>query len=325
MVRGLVNALGRPGRRHSEAANTEARERGAPAEANIIQRVRITALAENTVLGGGLLGEHGLSLLIEADGRRVLFDTGQGKVWLRNARRLGVDRQELDAVVLSHGHYDHTGGLAQVLAHARAAPVFLHPAAIQPKYARMEEPPHRRIGLPGSSLRALRAHAAGVVWSQGPVEVCPGLHVTGEIPRRTGFEDAGGPFFLDQECTRPDPLQDDQALWVASRAGLVVVLGCAHAGVINTLRHVARLAGKRQVHAVLGGMHLGRASAERIERTIQALEEFRVQVVAPCHCSGWEAVTRLRHRCGARVREFVTGSALEFGQPSSATDQGASA
>jgi 7,8-dihydropterin-6-yl-methyl-4-(beta-D-ribofuranosyl)aminobenzene 5'-phosphate synthase len=279
----------------------------------VIRRLRITTLADDTAGEPGLLAEHGLCVLLDADGHRVLFDAGQGRVLLANAWRLGVDLRQVEAMVLSHGHYDHTGGLALALAHASRPGVYLHPAALEKKYAREDQPPHRSIGIPGLTAREIEAQSRCVVWTRGPAEVLPGIHVTGEIPRHTDFEDVGGPFFLDEECRRPDPLIDDQALYVDSIAGLVVVLGCAHAGVVNTLEYVSRLTGRSEVHAVLGGMHLLRAPSDRVDKTLRALERFHVQAIAPCHCTGSAAVARFQRALGSRVVDCRTGSRFQFG------------
>jgi 7,8-dihydropterin-6-yl-methyl-4-(beta-D-ribofuranosyl)aminobenzene 5'-phosphate synthase len=275
-------------------------------------KLEVVVLAENTARGAGLLGEHGLAFWINADGRKLLFDTGHGKVLQENARQLGIPLGGIEAVALSHGHYDHTGGLHVVFERARQAMVFLHPAGLRKKYARRDKPPHRSIGIPSPDEQAVRHRARNLIWTTQPTEIVPGVHVTGEIPRLTNFEDVGGPFYLDPTCTQPDPLADDQALYVESAAGIVVLLGCAHAGVVNTLEHVSRITGRKRVHAVLGGMHLLRASRSRIEATGDALERFKVRVVALGHCTGPAAVAYLWNRFPSRVAECATGSRFVF-------------
>jgi 7,8-dihydropterin-6-yl-methyl-4-(beta-D-ribofuranosyl)aminobenzene 5'-phosphate synthase len=143
-------------------------------------------------------------------------------------------------------------------------------------------------------------------------DIVPGVWVTGEIPRITNFEEVGGPFYLDRACTQPDPLADDQALYVESAKGIVVLLGCAHAGVVNTLEYVSRITGRKRIYAVLGGMHLLRASRRRIEATGDALERFKVRVIAPGHCTGAAAVACLWNRFPSRVKECSTGSRFVF-------------
>jgi 7,8-dihydropterin-6-yl-methyl-4-(beta-D-ribofuranosyl)aminobenzene 5'-phosphate synthase len=288
------------------------REPDQPAQATTGRRLEVVVLAENTVRGTGLLGEHGLAFWIDADGRSLLFDTGQGKVLQENARQLGIHFGGVEAVALSHGHYDHSGGLHVALQRARRAKVYLHPAALHEKYSRRDAPPHRSIGIPRSDERAVQTGGRNVIWTKQPFEIVPGVHVTGEIPRITNFEDVGGPFYLDRACTQPDLLADDQALYVESAAGMVVLLGCAHAGVVNTLEYVSRIAGRKRIHAVLGGMHLLRAPRRRIESTGDALERFKVRVIAPGHCTGAAAVAYLWNRFPSRVTECATGSRFVF-------------
>ncbi len=275
-------------------------------------KLEIVVLAENTVRKAGLLAEHGLAFLINMEGRSLLFDTGQGKVLGENARQLGIRLGEIEAVAVSHGHYDHTGGLHTALARAWGAKVYLHPAALHAKYSRQQTPPHRSIGIPRDDKLAIQNPIRNVAWTAQPFEIVPGVCVTGEIPRGTSFEDVGGPFFLDRACTRPDPLADDQALYIESAKGLVVLLGCGHAGVVNTLEYVSHITGKKRIHAVLGGMHLLKASRWRIEATGDGLERFKVRVIALGHCTGSVAAAYFWNRFPSRTVECATGSRFVF-------------
>jgi 7,8-dihydropterin-6-yl-methyl-4-(beta-D-ribofuranosyl)aminobenzene 5'-phosphate synthase len=276
----------------------------------MIADLRITVLAENTVRRTGLLAEHGLALWIEADGRRVLFDTGQGNALGHNATQLGVPLDAAEFIVISHGHYDHTGGLETALDANDRASICLHPGALEAKFAKEKSPPHRGIGIPRVHRQVLRQGAQRLLWTCEPTTLFDGVHLTGEIPRRNDFEDTGGPFYRDEACSEPDPLVDDQALYIETPAGLVVVVGCAHAGVVNTLDYVAGLTGRDRMYAVLGGMHLGRATPRRLEETLAALKRYGVAQVGTAHCTGMHAASYLWSGLSGGCSECSVGSVI---------------
>jgi 7,8-dihydropterin-6-yl-methyl-4-(beta-D-ribofuranosyl)aminobenzene 5'-phosphate synthase len=279
----------------------------------LIHDLRITMLAENTAGGRDLLAEHGLAYWIEADGRKILFDTGQGLALEHNAKRLGVELESAQAAALSHGHYDHAGGLARALPHFRNADLYVHPAAFDPKFVRAQDGTARPVSSSIRNLDEIRPHLGGVHLTEEPTAICDGVWMTGQIPRRNPFEDTGGPFFCDQACSVPDPLLDDQALYINSIKGLIVLLGCAHSGLVNTLEYVAKLADAGAIHAVLGGMHLVHASYERIAKSEEALQRYDVQLIGPAHCTGRKAVTELCLRFPGRCVECYTGTRFLFG------------
>jgi len=275
--------------------------------------VRITVLVENRTAAAGLRPEHGLSFWIECDGRRILFDTGAGGALGHNAAQLGVELSTADAIVLSHGHYDHTGGLAAALAAAPGAEVVAHPHALLTRYSLHPGKPPRPVGIPAESEAVFGAlPVAQVTWSTGPLALSETVHVTGPIPRLTEYEDVGGPFFLDADGRVPDPLADDQALWIDTPQGLVVCLGCGHAGVVNTLDYVRELSGDDRLVAVLGGFHLLQAGAERLARTVEALQALQPRLLAPSHCTGEHAVERLREVFGTHLASGEAGTVLEW-------------
>jgi 7,8-dihydropterin-6-yl-methyl-4-(beta-D-ribofuranosyl)aminobenzene 5'-phosphate synthase len=274
--------------------------------------MRITVLIENTVGRHGLLAELGLAFWIDLGARRILFDTGQSVgVLTANAQRLGIDPASADAVLLSHGHYDHSGGLAAVLPKTRTMPVYAHPAALEPRFVRDPDGGSHPVGMPEASRSALRRHAR-LVAVTSPVDLGSGLSLTGPVPRITAFEDTGGPFFTDPDGRQPDPLLDDQSAFLETPEGLVVLLGCAHAGIINTLLFIRTLRPETPFRAVLGGMHLRNATQPRLEKTVAALRELAIGRLHPLHCIGFPAAARLWNDFPGRVATCPVGTTFDL-------------
>ena len=271
--------------------------------------MRVTIIIENTTIREDLAAEHGLSMLVETDNGTVLFDAGQTEAAAENLRILGCNDKAPDAVVISHGHYDHTGGLPAVLKIFEALPVHLHPDAFQPRWSIRPGTDPRQIGIPWN--RSELEPIARLHESREPGEVVPGVFTTGEVPRMTDFEDVGGPFFLDESGTSPDPLHDDMSLIVEKKDGLVILLGCAHSGVVNILEHVSTMFPGKPVQVVAGGMHLVAASSERISRTEEYLDQQNIKLIMPGHCTGDEAISRLTARF-APNRRISGGMVLDF-------------
>ncbi len=275
--------------------------------------ITVTVLVDDKALGN-LISEHGLAMWIERSGHKLLFDTGQSNAVKKNAQVLGVNLQKTDAIVLSHGHYDHTGGFQAVLDNVYHVDVYLHPQAVNSKYACYNDKPSRYIGMPPLIAQNLNESnkVKNIIWTEKPMDINPGFTVTGPIPRLTDFEDVGGSFFLDVDGKRRDALVDDQALFFESGEGLVVVVGCAHSGIVNTLDYISQLTGKKQIHTVLGGIHLNSASSERITCTINAFGSYKVQQIGLNHCTGDNAVARFKEVFEDKCFSCSAGAQLEF-------------
>jgi 7,8-dihydropterin-6-yl-methyl-4-(beta-D-ribofuranosyl)aminobenzene 5'-phosphate synthase len=161
----------------------------------------------------------------------------------------------------------------------------------------------------------LKKHTADLTWTNRTAAVTEEIFITGSIPRVTDFEDTGGDFFLDEPCLEADPIVDDQAVFFDTRDGTVVLLGCGHAGVVNTLNHIQKQTGGRPIHAVLGGMHLINASQDRLTRTMDALRGLDVNVLAPAHCTGARAQARMGTEFPDRWDPSTVGRRFEFPTP----------
>jgi len=273
----------------------------------------ITTLVENNIAQGGkaLLAEHGLSFYIEAGDRKILFDTGQGLAISNNARVLGIDLNRIDAVVLSHGHYDHSGGLRSILDCNKNFTLYGHPAVFSPK-VKEHHANFKYIGIP---IEKYDIESSGIPLKLGKksVEIAPGVITSGEIALENDFEDVEPMFFIKTDiAVVPDTLADDQCLILDTAKGAVVLLGCSHRGVINTLRHVARLKGTAKIHAILGGLHLGKASDGKLAKIIDHLREFKLEMIGVGHCTGPRAFLALANEFKDRVFLNTVGKAIEF-------------
>jgi len=255
--------------------------------------IKITTLSENTA-NPGLIGEWGLSILIEADGMRILFDTGQSFSVTHNARVLRIDLSGIDKLVLSHGHFDHTGGLRDVLDQNAGIDIIAHPDVLKAKFAGRNET-QVSIGIP-FSRQELEDLGARFHLTRKPLWITDNILTSGEIPMINDYEDVDSAMFVkDNGSLKPDPLLDDLALAIRTELGLAVILGCAHRGMINTIRHLQLVAGEDRVYCVIGGTHLLRASQERLSRTVADLRETGIQRLGVSHCTGFEASCRLAH------------------------------
>jgi 7,8-dihydropterin-6-yl-methyl-4-(beta-D-ribofuranosyl)aminobenzene 5'-phosphate synthase len=257
------------------------------------RELNVTIVVENTAQGIGLIAEHGLAYWLEWDGQTILFDSGQGAALKSNLQRMEFRPDRIDTIVLSHGHFDHSAGLADALERDQPVRVILHPDALEQKYAKNRDGTSLEIGMPFPARKALHKPTVELQTSDGPSQIADGLMTTGTVPMVNDFEKPSSRFFADEACSIPDHLPDDQSMFFEADEGTVVLLGCAHSGVINTLLHVSHLTEERPIQAVIGGMHLVDASQDRIHQTIEGLRQWDLKLLAPAHCTGMAATVAM--------------------------------
>jgi 7,8-dihydropterin-6-yl-methyl-4-(beta-D-ribofuranosyl)aminobenzene 5'-phosphate synthase len=268
--------------------------------------LRIVILVDNQAVNG-FKSEHGLSLWIDTGTEKIIFDTGQSSAFAHNARRLGIDLSQAERLVLSHGHYDHTGGMALLLNQSDKIHVYCHPGIVQPRYG-IHSGIARPIDMPSASRTALdHVSEQRLHWVSKPEMLSAYVGLSGPIPRTSVYEDTGGPFYLDPLGRRPDPIEDDLALWVRTGKGLVVCVGCCHGGLINTLQHVLHMNPGSKIHAIIGGFHLLNAGGDRLRQTIAALRSLSPERVIACHCTGESSAAALHDSLGERISLGAAG------------------
>ncbi len=286
--------------------------------------LRVKVLVDDKAsFDGRTLAEHGMSMLVEAvsGGRafRVLFDLGASfEVLGRNARAMGVDLLSVDAVVLSHAHYDHTGGLEGFLRWREESDppgdllLVFHPSLLRPAYAL--SPFLRPIGLPGGPRALEGLKGVEIVSSRGPVPLGPGLWTSGEVPRREPLETTPPHMFrLSGDGLERDSLEEDLSIFaVVKGAGGVVLCGCCHAGILNVLSLFREMAPGVPIFAVVGGLHLVGASRERMDLTAERLRSSGVRMVVAGHCTGFEAMCALKSALGGALLEMHAGLELSL-------------
>ena len=284
----------------------------------VVKNVQITVLIEDSQSSAKphLKSKHGLSFLIQAkigdDKVTVLMDAGpSSETLLHNVDAMGVNLEDVDVISLSHGHYDHTGGLLEALKRMKKrVPVIGHPTVFEPKLSLM---PHLR--LIGAPFKVSDVEAVGGVplLAADPVKIADGIATTGEVPRTTAFETVRGFWAVHNRKFLEDIMLDDQSLVIdVENKGLVVVAGCAHSGIINTIKHAQKITDNSRVYAVLGGFHLWNAENKRIQATVDELEKLDPKFVGPCHCTGKKAIKKIAEAFGDRCHPLHTGDIIEF-------------
>ena len=259
--------------------------------------MKISVLTENHA-GSFTMAEHGLSYLIEYDGKTILFDTGQSDMYLKNAQIMNINMKNLDMIILSHGHFDHGNGLSYLY----RSNLLCHPGCFVRRYRKTNK---KYIGLKNS--RAELSSMFNMITSAGPYKISDKIYFLGEIPRLTDFESQSTSFVFEDGT--PDFVMDDSAMAMALPEGLFVVTGCGHSGIVNTLEHAKRITGQEKVFGIMGGFHLKEIDHQTKE-TIGYLKKNKINHIFPSHCIELPALSSLYDNF--RIRQLKTGDILDF-------------
>jgi 7,8-dihydropterin-6-yl-methyl-4-(beta-D-ribofuranosyl)aminobenzene 5'-phosphate synthase len=284
----------------------------------LVEKLKLTVLVDDlkNPHKPELQAKHGLAIYLEMRERNeeinVLVDTGPSpETILHNADAMDVNLDNINVILLSHGHYDHVGGLLGVLKRIHGSIVVLaHPETFDSKFA--YRPYLKYIGS-GISLREIEASGGVLLCAKKPITIADNILSSGEVERGTTFENVEGFWKVDDEKLTTDIMLDDQSLIVHMRGrGLVIIAGCAHSGIINTTRQAQRITGISRVHAIIGGFHLKNADDKRIDATTNELLRLKPDIIRPCHCTGPKAVRQFADAFKDRCKPLCVGDILEL-------------
>lgn len=274
--------------------------------------VTVTILVENSTPAPGVYGEYGFAALVNAGDRRFLFDTGSAGALFANAAALGVELDQIEDVIISHGHFDHTGAMTNLIALGGVKRIHAHPDIFSHRLVPLGNGQSRDIG---SSFNLQQVDDAGIemMFTEKFTQLSPGVNLTGMIPRLTAYENTGGNFKVEVGGELlDDNLNDDMSMVIEHPDGLIIISGCAHAGIINTIEYAIKMTGQKQILAFIGGTHLITASPDRLDFTVEALKKIGPANLIVSHCTGFPASARLYNEFGTIVKKGDAGMVFKF-------------
>ena len=285
-------------------------------ELGYLKEATISILAEDTIaFDTPFVGRFGLSMLLELKTetfeKHILYDTNSAAApILKNLKILGKSLGRVNTIFLSHCHYDHTDGLTGVLeAIGRPVPVVAHPEIFRPCFE-INPDGIRHIGILGQGQAALEQKGAVFTLTRKPLNLMTGATTSGEIERATSFEVLEDLYTILDGTVVQDHEKDDAAVILNFQEGLVIITGCCHAGIVNTMKHAKKITGVDKIYAVIGGLHLIDASEEKIEKSIEALRE--VEWVFAGHCTGFDGLRRIANVMGDRFGQIHSGAIIHL-------------
>ena len=280
------------------------------------RKIKLTILVDNYVSSQKLRAEHGLSILIEDGNEKILFDCGQSDLILSNAKVLGIDLNGITKIVLSHGHYDHNGGLLPLLKYLnRKIDIYVHPLIFEEKFSKYKDysgfSTNRYIGIP-ERAETYEKKGARFLLSKDPVQISDNIYFSGQINKDSKKEPEDIFFIKEHNNFLKDPIHDDISIFVTLPELLIVVTGCAHSGILNILSKSKDLKLNNKNLAVIGGLHLAKKDNAHIDNIISEFKKHNVKLLVPAHCTGLDAFRQLKNSFDSKCVFGSVGKVLEF-------------